>query len=113
MTLKFPVISLKTLSSMFVTEFDSDIRYLKMDIEGAELALFQNSIEDFALFNILGIEMDFLALTPFRKIFLRVRRIRAARKILLELESKGWTLVHVENANFFWVRVSQPEEQIL
>lgn len=105
-TLNFPVVSLKTLSSMFVTEFNSAFRYLKMDIEGAELALFQNSIKDFENFNILGIEMDFLALIPFRQFLLRARRVSLARKILLELESNGWTLVHVENANFFWVNLS-------
>jgi FkbM family methyltransferase len=109
-TISFPVVSMNTLRSQFFSEFDYPIRFLKMDIEGAELALFQDAIQEFDAYNILGVELDFLALIPFRKILLRITRILLARKILSRLSSRGWTLIHVENANFFWIKLSDFEQ---
>ena len=99
---KFPVVSLKALISNQKALADAEYKYLKMDIEGAELALFQESIDAFMGFDFLAVEMDFLSLIPFRQFKLRVRRIQYMRRILRELNRKGWELVHVENSNFFW-----------
>ena len=78
-----------------------------MDIEGAELALFQESMADFAGFDFLAVELDFLSPIPFLEFRLRVRRIRYMRKILRQLNGEGWKLVHVENSNFFWEKSTQ------
>ena len=98
---QFPVISLREIArnSAFV---DAEFRYLKLDIEGAELALFQESMDDFLDFDFLAVEIDFLSLIPFRKFGLRTRRSWYMRKILRELNHDGWVLVHVEKTNFFW-----------
>ncbi len=107
---KFPVVSLKGLIANNKIVDDAEYRYLKMDIEGAELALFQESMDSFIGFDFLAVEMDFLSLIPFRQFKLRIRRIQYMRKILCELKLEGWELVHVENSNFFWDRAERVVE---
>ena len=102
LSIDFPVVSLKGLVKRHKILEDAEYRYLKMDIEGAELALFQESMADFAQFDFLAVELDFLSPIPFREFRLRFRRIRYMRQILRELYLEGWNLVHVENSNFFW-----------
>lgn len=108
-SMNFPVVSLKELIANHKTLTDADYRYLKMDIEGAELALLQESIDAFIGFDFLAVEMDFLSLIPFRQFKLRVRRIQYMRQILRELNREGWKLVYVENSNFFWVKLKDIE----
>lgn len=102
LSIDFPVVSLKGLIGKHEILVEAEYRYLKMDIEGAELALFQESMADFAGFDFLAVELDFLSPIPFREFRLRVRRIRYMRRILRQLNGEGWNLVHVENSNFFW-----------
>ena len=102
LSIDFPVVSLKGLIGRHKILADAEYRYLKMDIEGAELALFQESMADFAGFDFLAVELDFLSPIPFREFRLRFRRIRYMRKILRELRQDRWNLVHVEKSNFFW-----------
>ncbi len=102
LSIDFPVVSLKGLIGRHKILVDAEYRYLKMDIEGAELALLQESMADFAGFDFLAVELDFLSPIPFREFRLRFLRIRYMRKILRELHQNGWNLVHVENSNFFW-----------
>jgi FkbM family methyltransferase len=98
----FPVISLGGLIKNHKIVSDAQYRYLKMDIEGAELALLQESLKELIDFDFLAIELDFLALIPFRQISLRLRRVKEMRKILRKLKHSGWDLIQVENSNFFW-----------
>jgi FkbM family methyltransferase len=107
LSMDFPVVSLKGLIGKHRILAEADYRYLKMDIEGAELALFQKSMADFAEFDFLAVELDFLSPIPFREFRLRVRRMRYMRKILCELNLEGWNLVHVESSNFFWEKSTQ------
>ena len=100
---QFPVVSLKKIA-LNAAVVDAEFRYLKMDIEGAELALFQESKTDFLGYDFLAVEIDFLSLIPFRKFRLRIRRVWCMRRILRELNLDGWALVHVEKSNFFWGR---------
>ncbi len=100
---QFPVISLKKIARNEAV-VGADFRYLKMDIEGAELALFQESKTDLLGYDFLAVEIDFLSLIPFRKFRLRIRRVWYMRRILRELKLDGWALVHVEKSNFFWGR---------
>jgi hypothetical protein len=51
-------------------------RYFNIDIEGAELALFQQTVVDFAGFDFLAVEIDFLLRKRFRQFRLRVRTVR-------------------------------------
>ena len=106
-TRDFPVVSLKGLIGDYRTLANSQYRYLKMDIEGAELALFQRSMADLAKFDFLAVELDFLALIPFWEFRLRVRRTNKMRRILLELNREGFDLVHVESSNFFWSKTTR------
>jgi hypothetical protein len=103
------VVSLKELITTNKMLADAEYRYLKMDIEGAELALFQESIDAFTGYDFLAVELDFLSLIPFRELRLRIRRIQYIRRILRDLKHKGWNLVHVENSNFFWERFKDIE----
>jgi FkbM family methyltransferase len=107
LSMDFPVVSLKGLIGRHEILVEAEYRYLKMDIEGAELALFQESMADFEGFDFLAVELDFLSPIPFLEFRLRVRRIKYMRKILRQLKREGWNLVHVENSNFFWEKVRQ------
>ena len=100
--LAFQVISLADLISRFPPIRNSIFTYLKMDIEGAELAILQNSFREVAGFNFVGIEIDFLSLIPFLAFKKRAKGILEARKILKEFEKSDFSLVHTENFNFFW-----------
>ena len=100
--LAFQVISLADLISRFPQIRNSVFTYLKMDIEGAELAILKNSFREVAGFNFVGIEIDFLSLIPFFAFKKRVNGILEARKFLKEFEKSDFSLVHTENFNFFW-----------
>jgi FkbM family methyltransferase len=100
--LTFQVISLADLISRFPQIRSSVFTYLKMDIEGAELAILKNSFKEVAGFNFVGIEIDFLSLIPFLAYKKRVRGIFEARKILKGFKKSDFNLLHTENFNFFW-----------
>jgi hypothetical protein len=78
------------------------IDFVKMDIEGAELAILKDTFSDVEEFDFIGIEMDFLSLIPFLALRKRIRGVREARKILRKFEEGQFALVHTENFNFFW-----------
>lgn len=98
----FPVVSLRSVIENYEIVQAAQYKYLKMDIEGAELALLQESLKDIREFDFLAVELDFLALIPFRHLKLRLHRLKIMREILCKLKNDGWHLVHVENSNFFW-----------
>jgi FkbM family methyltransferase len=98
----FQVISLADLIVKFPTIRDSVFSYLKMDIEGAELAILKDAFSDIKDFDFVGIELDFLSLIPFLALRKRIRGVREARKILRKFEEGQFALVHTENFNFFW-----------
>jgi FkbM family methyltransferase len=100
--LDFDVISIADLKREFITNSNSKFNYLKMDIEGAELALFNETIDEFSDFDFIGAEMDFLSLIPFLSFSRRISRVRNARKVMREFEHLGFYLIHHENFNFFW-----------
>jgi len=86
-----------------ITDFaGADYRYLKMDIEGAELEILEESLAELCVFDFIGIEMDFLSLIPFINLRKRVKRIVKARKILKNLQLAGYELIKLDNFNFFW-----------
>jgi FkbM family methyltransferase len=99
----FPVIDLHTLTSENSRFKNSRVRVLKLDIEGAEVEMF-NSICTFApRFNQLCIEMDFLSLIRFRHFGRRLQAIKRARRSLQLLKTHGYSLENIENFNFTWV----------
>lgn len=98
----FPVVSFETILAIHKGTKDGSYKYLKMDIEGAELAILQDCTNRLIEFNFIAVEMDFLSLIPFREFNLRLQRIQIARRIIRDLEKLGLRLVHVENSNFFW-----------
>lgn len=100
----FDVISTSDLIKENPQITSSELRYLKMDIEGAELAILEESFSEVTNFNFVAVEMDFLSLIPFLEFRKRVRRIRSARRILLKFESNGYALIFKENFNFFWIK---------
>jgi FkbM family methyltransferase len=100
----FAVISLEELWSSNPQIKDARFRYLKMDIEGAELSILENSLPQVAKYDFVAIEMDFLSLVPFFEVKKRIVRTAQARVILAELEALGFDLIQVDNFNFFWSR---------
>lgn len=102
---EFDVISLGDLWDSLPQISQSNFRYLKMDIEGAELAILENSFSEVERFDFVAIEMDFLSLVPFLSITKRLNRIKRARLILESFEDCGFRLVLLENFNFFWLKM--------
>ena len=98
----FQVISISDLAAKFPRVRNSAFSYLKMDIEGAELAILNDSFSDVEDFNFVGIEMDFLSLIPFLALKQRVKAVLDARRILQRFDKAQFALVNTENFNFFW-----------
>ena len=76
---------------------------LKMDIEGAELEIFDSIVNLKFDFDFICIEIDSLSLIPFKQIKKRIRNIFKVRKGLRNLEIRGYSLCFLENFNFFWI----------
>ena len=98
----FQVISITDLVIKFPRIRNSSFSYLKMDIEGAELAILKNSFSEIEDFNFVGIEMDFLSLIPFLALKQRVKAVLDARRVLKRFHKARFALVNTENFNFFW-----------
>ena len=99
---EFPVLSLESLTSKYISSEPGTLVYLKMDIEGAEIKIIPEISSSKTRFDFVGIELDFLSLIPFLEVRQRARSIRLARKFLHGLQIAGYHLVHTENFNFFW-----------
>jgi FkbM family methyltransferase len=99
----FSVIDLRTLTSDNRRFRNSEVRVLKLDIEGAEVEMF-NPISTFTpQFNQVCIEMDFLSLISFRHFGRRLQAVKRARRSLQLLKTHGYSLENIENFNFTWV----------
>jgi FkbM family methyltransferase len=103
-SIEFDVISMSDLLAIHEVINSAQFKYLKMDIEGAELAILENNLSELLCFDFIAIEMDFLSLLPFRAVKKRIIRVARARRILEQFELKGFSLIHTENFNFFWCR---------
>ena len=77
---------------------------LKMDIEGAEIAIIDSIVDLKFRFDYLCIELDYLSLIPFKNLITRIKRIWQVRNSLNLLEKKGYALCFTENYNFFWIK---------
>ena len=104
---EFDVISLADLWSANTQIEEAGFRYLKMDIEGAEMPILQIDLMQIAKYDLVAVEMDFLSLVPFLKIKKRIHRVFQARDILTDFEDLGFALIRVENFNFFWVKIKR------
>lgn len=102
---EFDVISLGDLWDSLPQISQSNFKYLKMDIEGAELAILENSLNEVERYDFVAIEMDFLSLVPFLSITKRLNRIKRAKLILESFEDCSFQLVLIENFNFFWLKL--------
>jgi FkbM family methyltransferase len=100
----FEVTSIDQLFKDFEELSEADFKFLKMDIEGAELDILENTPNAVFRFDFIGIEMDFLSLIPFLDIRKRVNHVVRARKIMKRFDENGLSLVLTENFNFFWSR---------
>lgn len=101
---EFDVVSLIELRASVPEINTSNFKYLKMDIEGAELAILEKSFSEIKHYDFVAIEMDFLSLVPFLSLRKRLDRMSRARTILDRFEDYGFHLVLLENFNFFWIK---------
>ena len=100
---EFSVVSMKTLFLQYPQIKQSKYSYLKMDIEGAEGPVLESLDFNSLPFTLIGVEMDFLSLISLKALLTRVRMIRRARLIMMNLESSGYEFIYNENFNFFWI----------
>ena len=99
---EFNVISLNDLFDRFPHLQSSEYCAIKIDAEGAEVALIPEIARFKRKFDLVAIEMDFLSLIPFFAFQKRIRLIIKARKLLVALRSRGYQLFKNDNFNFFW-----------
>jgi FkbM family methyltransferase len=95
-------VSLLTLLTK-IENANVDNVYIKIDIEGAELELFEDLIKWQKRFDFLGIELDSLHLVPFLSVGTRFRRLIRVIAQLRKMRRNNWQFVHREGFNFFFV----------
>lgn len=103
-SVKFEVISLPDLISEYPLIKNSNFSMLKLDIEGAESEIMKTLFTSDYRFDFIGIEMDFLSLIPFLAFKRRLRAVLTARLNMKIFYNAGYTFVHKENFNFFWIK---------
>jgi FkbM family methyltransferase len=102
--IEFPVVSMQTLFLRYPQIEQSKYSYLKMDIEGAEGPILESLDFSSLPFTLIGVEMDFLSLISLKDLAMRIRMIKRARLIMMNLESTGYNFIQNENFNFFWIK---------
>jgi hypothetical protein len=100
---EFDVISIKDLFDKFPQLESSLYCAIKMDVEGSEIELIHSIVHFNKKLDLLAIEMDFLSLIPFLSVWKRISMILVARKLLKDLDQRGYKLIMNENFNFIWV----------
>lgn len=99
----FQVVDLKYLITHSRLFENNNVRILKMDIEGAELALFPMIASFEPKFDQVSIEMDFVSLIRFKQLVRRVKAVLKARRAISLMKQSGYELCHIEHFNFTWV----------
>jgi FkbM family methyltransferase len=105
MALTFDVVGIHDLFQENTTLCDvNSYIYLKMDIEGAELAILGEIANGDFPINFLAAEIDALSLISFLNIRERFSTIIECRRVLKKLGIAGYDFIYNENYNFFWVK---------
>ena len=99
----FQVVDLAYLANHSLLFQNNDVRILKMDIEGAELALFPMIASFEPKFQQVSIEIDFVSLIRFKHLIRRVKAVLEARQAISLMKQSGYELCHIEHFNFTWV----------
>ena len=100
----FEVMSFAELCEEYPEIVNSNFSMLKMDIEGAELPILNAIYSDLG-FDFIGVEMDCLILIPFLNMTQRIEKIAQVRKLISKLKSQGYSLIHLDNFNFFLMKI--------
>lgn len=90
------------LSQEYPEFFNSHFRILKMDIEGSEIHVLSEVIQESLSFDYLAVELDYLSLIPLLDIVGRLKRLIIVRRLFREMSAGGYQLIHNEGYNFFW-----------
>ena len=98
-----PTLTLGDLKILYPRFFEQEIVILKMDIEGAEIGVLRNLIDQNHQLDYLAVELDYISLLPMKSILMRIKRVIEVRKLLILLETKGYTLLKREEFNYFWI----------
>lgn len=102
--MEFEVMTVQEICTQFIDQESEDFVMIKMDIEGAELQVFEAAAKAWGSFDLIAAEMDFLAKIPFIQIRKRILSFLQSRDILKQMEELNFTLVKVENFNFYWLK---------
>jgi FkbM family methyltransferase len=98
----FEVVTIRDLEQMFPILKNAVYRILKMDIEGGEIPVLNQIVDEEIKFDYLAVELDFLSLIPFFSLSKRLRHMRIVWRIMADLEAMGYILCKTENYNFCW-----------
>lgn len=99
----FEVVTIRDLEEKFPVLKKATYRILKMDIEGGEIPVLKQIIDEGIQFDYLAVELDFLSLIPFFSLKKRLQHISIVWRIMIGLEVMGYTLCKTENFNFCWI----------
>ena len=111
---KFETISLKDLVNSDVDINEFKIKILKMDIEGAEVAILSDLMEQDLRFDFIAAEIDYLSVIPFKRFRQRFNAIVLVCGLLKDMKQAGYLLIKCEHYNFFWAsndRLSKASNQ--
>jgi FkbM family methyltransferase len=95
--------TLDDLEVLYPRFFQKEIVVLKMDIEGAEIGVLRNLVDRRHQFDYLAIELDYISLVPMRSLFIRLKRVVEVRRLLISIETRGYTLLKREEFNYFFI----------
>jgi hypothetical protein len=98
-----------TISEILKLETDKNdfgLRILKMDIEGAEVPVLNELLQQNIRFDFIAAEIDYLSVIPFIRFDQRIPAIVLVSKLLKRMKKQGYSLIKCEQYNFFWIRNS-------
>ncbi len=100
--LEFETISLKDLVNSDVDINKFKIKVLKMDIEGAEVAILSDLMKQNLRFDFIASEIDYLSVIPFKRFRQRFNAMILVCRLLNDMKQAGYSLIKYEHYNFFW-----------
>ena len=98
-----------TISEILELETDKNdfgLKILKMDIEGAEVPVLNELLQQNIRFDFIAAEIDYLSVIPFIRFDQRIPAIILVSKLLRRMKKQGYLLIKCEQYNFFWIRSS-------
>lgn len=107
----YPSITLDDIEEN-ATVGQSQLKILKMDIEGAELDVLDQISRKNDVYAVCLAELDYISKQPYKNFPKRLLAIIRTRKVLKSLHRQGYVIIATEGYNFSWLHESEMESQL-